>query len=246
MTWWQLLILIIAVGAVVLLVIGAVRKSKVGVTIGKGGVTIGSGDPVDPEQDVHRHCPRVSDIARIIQVQEEASRKIQHIEDILLVRDQMNYAEERMDAIEAILLPVFLRELRKVKGGDRDGLVTTHEAVDYRNCLSILREKLLTVARVMFRENHLAEKTEADFHAYVQAKKQLFTRRATAVLNDIFPPETDPSREDVYEANKEVERELDAEVEALIREGRRIAIGKLEEIARIRTEAEAKFREIIG
>lgn len=246
MTWWQLLILIIAVGVVVLLVIGAVRRSKVGVTIGKGGVTIGSGgDPVETE-DVHRHCPRVSDIARIIQVQEEASRKIQHIEDILLVRDQMNYAEERVDAVGSIMLPVFLTELRKVKGGERDGLVTTHEAVDYRNCLAILKERLLTVARVMFRENHLAEKSEAEFDAYMKVKVQIFVRKKTSVLNEIFPPGTDPSREDVYEANREVERDLAAEIEAMIREGRRIAVERARQIAEIRAEAERKFQEIIG
>lgn len=241
-TWWQLLIIIVVGGVIILSVISTVKTGKIGITLGKGGVSVTT-DPSNP--DGCGECFRVSDIARIIQLQEEVSRRVQHIEDIELVRDQMNYAEERLDAIEGLMLPIFLRELREDKGGARDGLISTTEAVSYRNCLALMKERLLTVARHMFRENHLAEKGELEFEAYVRAKRKIFCQKKTTVLNEIFPPGISPSREDIYEANREIIDEIEGEFDSIIRHGRMIAVEKRNEIALLRAEFEKKFGEII-
>lgn len=257
--WWQIaLTFALLVGtlvAAVLVLIRYVRTSRVNLKFGKGGLSL---DPEDPETAPapilesepssprrHEDCHLRRDILLIIEYQTEAIKKISHIEDVEIIKEQMHGAEELISAARDLLRKRFLRLLKNTIQ-TKVGLITTHEAGIYDNVLRILSQALLDHARFTFRENGLSKKSEAEFEPWLVAKVKHIHLIITELLNDIYPPETSPSREEVYDANEDIIPQIGELLEALLRRGRIVELEKDAEIVKIREQLSKRIESILG
>lgn len=238
MLWWQLMILVlVGTGCVAFAVPFLIKK---GVNIKAKGVEIGNGGRQVP----HDKPVTAKDVLLVVEWTTLTSRKISHMEEIQLIKEQMNYAEAQMGEVRDTLRRTYLKLLKSIKG-DSTGLIQTHESHDYENIMKILTTVMIDEFRVIFRENHLVDRNELDFETYIRAKKEHFNTRITEVLNDIYPPDTKPTREELYEENiKNMAHVLDI-FENVIRQGKYISVEYNKRKKDLLDELDSKVNKII-
>jgi hypothetical protein len=219
-------------------------KAK-GIEIGKDITGKALSIEIPKKDNVHANCPRWHDILLVIEWSTLATRKISHLEEIQLIKDQMNFAEEQLSDLRDIFRRKFLKLLASVKS-NKIGILHTHEACDYENILRIVTFELTNEFRFIFRENHLLDKSELEFEAYLKNKKDHINHKITELLNDIYPPAIQPSREEVYDSNIENMSECNNIIEVIIRHGRYIASEYEKKKDSILNELNTKVEKVIG
>ena len=226
--WWQwAILLILATGVIMVLLtflLKLIRKNKIKIP---GIVT----------EACKGAC---KNILLVVEYQTEAIEKIMHLEEILLLRNQMNYAEESIGNIRILLRSHFLKLLKTI---NIDGLINSPESHNYENVLRIVSYELCNQFRFIFRENHLTTKTELEFESYIKAKTVFIQNIMTELLNEIYW-EKQPSREVLYEHNKKITNLLNEIVSDVIRRGRIIAIENDRLIGIIKIELQTKMEGI--
>lgn len=246
MLWWQLMALIlVCVGCVAFLIAfitkrGISVKAK-GVEIGKDAVQSKSGNAAKGVIDT----PRWKDILLVVEWSTIATREISRMEEIKLIKDQMHVAEAKLMEMRDLFRRSYLKLLAETKGV-KIGLLQMHESHDYENILKILTTELRDEFRTIFRENHLFDRSDIDFEKYIKSKKEHMDHKITEILNDIYPPDISPSREEVYDVNQRTIGSTMDIIEDVIREGKYISCEYRRKTKAILAELDGKINKIIG
>ena len=251
-TWWQFLLLIIfgttAIVVATVVLISFVRKNKVGLSLGKGGLSLDPEDdhvvsPVNGAAENHRSCARWSDILLVIEYETEALTRIAHIQNIDVVKTQMNFADEQVSEMRGTIRKMFLKQLKE-KTGSKIGLMATHEAQGFECILRVVSTEMADQFRFVFRENHLADKTEMEFESYLLGKTAHIFSHLVELLNQVYPPGSNPSSEQVYEGLQSIKVDMERGIQTTIRQGRVIALEKAKEVLEIRQGLQRRIEEI--
>lgn len=247
--WWQIILMVLfaslSIGGLIVIATAAIRKNGLNLSFGKAHVS-GSGekDRLAESNGAHKNCPRWREILVVVQIETEKVTRINHIREIEMIRDQMNYAEEKVSELRKEMRSAFLSLLRETTG--EQNVVHTHASGDYANVLRVLTYELLDKFRVIYRENHLSEMSDVDFEGYLKVRMTNVRNMITEILDEVYPPYSEPSREQVYEVNHSIMVRLDDIVEDAIRRGRIMAKAREEEIALIETKARDEVEKILG
>lgn len=149
------------------------------VKIEGGSISLDSaGDKNESGYYSHRDCPRYADILHMIQAQKELyreehkiQRKIDRIYDYCILKEQMHQAEYRIEEIINLAETIFSQVLKSNNVGS--DIFASKEYREYKGFLELIREKIIIKIRLMCRDNHFAEKTEAEFSAYIKMQNNL-------------------------------------------------------------------------
>lgn len=157
----------------------------------------------------------------------------------ILLKKQMDNAENPLDELRSKFYGLYRHQRRL--GLEKSGMTvdearfqldadkdTFLHSLQLRGVHGALRNEI----RAYFRENHLADKSEAEFENYIEKrKKQVWTVVVNAMNDYWFPGMIDPSRSDMFDVHEESRDSLLRIVEEIFREGRRIAQDYRAEIA---------------
>jgi len=133
----------------------------------------------------------------------ESSRLFQEkhtINFVSQIKDQMNFAEQKVDQVRLKLHSIYLSEL-KIRGSAE--LVQSNSFVAYKFLLRDLQREMLCKLRYFFRENHFDELSEVEFNNYINGKFEYLVSEMTSMLNDVYYNKEVISREDLYKLNLE-------------------------------------------
>lgn len=149
-----------------------------------------------------------------------------------LLKKQMDNSEGPLEEARAKLYGIYRHERRL--GLEKTGLTTdearfrldndieTHtHALQLKGVHGVLRNEI----RTFFRDNHLADKSETEFEAYVEKrKKQMWTVLVETMSEHWFSGMTDPSRSDLFDVHEVNKDAIFRIMEDIFREGRQIAV----------------------
>ena len=115
----------------------------------------------------------------------------------------------------------------------------------YKMCLRIITDDMREYFEMIFRENHLAEKTEPEFQIYVDNSTKEIVQMATDTLNEFYFGKT-ITRMAIFKANKEITHEIEQHCGQILHGARNIAMKGLADAAKLEAEFNVYFSKKIG
>ncbi len=143
-------------------------------------------------------CPFKKDLLIFLNESSKLFNEKHTITFISQIKDQMNYAEQKLNQIRLKLHSIYLSELRNK--GIKD-LVQSNSFIAYKYLLRDIEKDILAKIRYFFRENHFNELSESDFVVYVNNKFEYIISEVTDILNDIYYDDELITREELYDIN---------------------------------------------
>jgi hypothetical protein len=141
-----------------------------------------------------------------------------------VVKEQMDSADEYLDEIENDMLSIYLRMRKDAKNGCTTGLIMDEETKRFQVLSKFLLHKTKSLVRYFFRENHLAEMSEADFNRHISDRADLIMRRLREMYNMWYISGESPTAEEFYETFlTDYKLRMKNKLQELFREGREIA-----------------------
>jgi hypothetical protein len=141
-----------------------------------------------------------------------------------VVKEQMDSADEYLDEIENDMLSIYLRMRKDAKNGCTTGLIMDEETKRFQVLSKFLLHKTKSLIRYFFRENHLAEMSEADFNRHISDRADLIMRRLREMYNMWYISGESPTAEEFYETFlTDYKLRMKNKLQELFREGREIA-----------------------
>lgn len=141
-----------------------------------------------------------------------------------VVKEQMDSADEYLDEIENDMLSIYLRMRKDAKNGCMTGLIMDEETKRFQVLSKFLLHKTKSLIRYFFRENHLAEMSEADFNRHISDRADLIMRRLRELYNMWYISGDSPTAEEFYETFlTDYKLRMKNKLQELFREGREIA-----------------------
>jgi hypothetical protein len=116
---------------------------------------------------------------------DDINRKIFSLENIELLKRQMNMAEERIETVIAFMQQVQKTLLAERLGNPLDA-ANHPEARIYEVRVLQVKTVLLDIFRRAMRENHLLEKTEIEFDKYVADKLDYMYRAVESTIESFY------------------------------------------------------------
>jgi len=248
---WDFVIVIAAtvIGALVIMLVSKKLKGKIGFSLLHGFT-------VEQEQEHEKAVeerkatasnetniyasPTWRDVAYILHRGEDIWHKINYLEMFETMRDQMNYAEERLVDVLSVVEKNFIDLLRLKLHNESAPILSLPVFRHYQVIISSTNEAiLLPKFRALFRENRLAEKDETEFNHYLQNKASYILDCATHYVDNLWVPDDylKLTREEIKDWNAEkTYPTLKIVYEDIIRNGRKISISKKEEKRRLMEE----------
>lgn len=254
--WWEIVLMVLlsafGIGGLLLILITSIKKNGINLVFGKTKVTTAQEetdtkievDPLPASNGSHRNCPRWREILVVVQIESEKVTKINHIREIETIRDQMNYAEEKIGELRKIMRSRFLKLMKDMTG--EDSVIHLHPTCDYGNVLRILCYEILNKFRTVFRENHLPEMSDNDFESYLKDRVMSIKNMITEILDEVYPQYTEPTREMVYDANMDIMSKMNEIIEDTIRRGRIMAKAKEDQIRILEQQARDEVQKILN
>ena len=146
----------------------------------------------------HAACPHVKDIIIMLNDTQRILDRRGEIRHYETLTKQMNYVDEKANLIKGELLKVYL-ELLKQKGVEHPTQSASYDA--YQLVLKVIRNEIVTMIRIMIRENNFDKFSEQSFHLFTENKIEALITTATSSLNMIYLDSNVISRQEIYEAN---------------------------------------------
>lgn len=141
-----------------------------------------------------------------------------------VVKEQMDSADEYLDEIENDMLSIYLRMRKDAKNGCTTGLIMDEETKRFQVLSKFLLHKTKSLVRYFFRENHLAEMSEADFNRHISDRADLIMRRLREMYNMWYISGDSPTAEEFYETFlTDYKLRMKNKLQELFREGREIS-----------------------
>ena len=147
-----------------------------------------------------------------------------------LLQLQMDLADDTINELHAYLYGLYRHERRLAMeaGGVADG--RAYLEMDWQTFMHSLQlwgvvEEIKTEIRKFFRENHLAERSTAEFTIYKDMRKrQIWSRMIKAMNSYWFSGMGIPSRSDIYDVHEDNKDKIFEIIDRVFDEGRDIAI----------------------
>lgn len=149
-----------------------------------------------------------------------------------LIKLQMDMAEKYLDSLHAKLYGLYRHQRRIAL--ESQGMTTTeardHLEMDMPTFMHSLQlwgvhGVIRSEIRSFFKDNHLADRDEENFRAYLERRKDdVWTAMVQAMNEYWFSGMTAPSRSDIYDCHEENKKDILLIVEGIFIEGRRMAI----------------------
>lgn len=226
-----------------LCIVFVLSKGKIS-RVGKDGIEIGPFTKTPPSP--HARCQNVKDVFIVLKAQADMINRVRDIKDAVLP-EQMRFAESVAVEIRGILQKTFLGLLEKVttaNGSPSLNLVLSSDYHLFRLCVRSIYEDQRDYVRLCFRENHLSDKTEAEFRAYIDTKTDEIIQKTTDLLNDLYRGEL-VSRVELYEANRKTLPEVREAIARIFQHARDTATKANQEAIKLEKEFEAYFKKTI-
>lgn len=213
----DLLVVFIFVSIIVFIVIQAARKNR---------VRISWGSKDNRRLIIGRELEGISEIKDAIlylfQKGEQVWRKIDRIELIEVIRNQMNYCEQRLSDLKSAAEASFLELMREKLG--EGNFLNSESYLQYRIILDVVIQDLITRFRHIFRENGLPDKNEFEFQSYLEEKVSFLFNFAKRRTDEMWLGDPHINREDLvnhhsykfYPESKKI-------FEDILRNGRKIS-----------------------
>jgi len=191
--------------------------------------------------------PTWRDVAYILHKGEDIWHKINYLEMFETMREQMNYAEERLVDVLSVVEKNFIDLLRFKMHAESAPILSLPVFRHYQVIISSTNEAiLLPKFRALFRENRLAEKDETEFNHYLQNKASYILECGIHYVDNLWVPDDylKLTREEIKDWNAEkTYPTLRVTYEDIIRSGRRISIAKKDEKRRLMEELDSFIQE---
>jgi len=212
-----------------------------GKKISVGSVSIADKDTPPESFEGHMLCPNIKDIVELLQVQQQILLDIYRIKDTEILKEQMAYAENKVEICHNLAEKVFCDLMESNKKGD---YLLSMEYASYRVHLLLVKEKVLSKIRHMCKENGFIEKSEEDFQQYIKDYTILIIDMLIFLAKSYYPyKNTIPNfSTQVDKVHPEVRR-LIADV---ITKARDISRSKQEEIDDLWGKFSEDYQRIVG
>lgn len=242
--WGFASVLTVSLGIIVIVII-LVTKIK-SVKVGDASLTTNAdGTPAlcTVNGTPHTQCIHGKDIVILLKKQAEMFDAVRGV-ICSVMPEQMKVAEGRGIDIRGVMQRKFLKMLSGALGGkDVENLVEHSEYKLYRMCLDILYNELLDRVRILFRENHYADRTESAFRDYVANKTAELNQHASDLLNDLYHGSL-VTRVMLYDGNQEIKGSIDTIFSDIFWNAREIAIKAASDSEELKAEFEALFEQL--
>jgi DNA integrity scanning protein DisA with diadenylate cyclase activity len=165
-----------------------------------------------------------------------------------ILKEQMNYAENKYVQVWGVLSRIFVSLLSDrlknqcVEGTD---LLNHVDMKKYQECFIEMYKEIFDYIRASFKDNHYAELSEEDFSRYAEEKTEVITQMVTDRLNQSYHG-TCISRAETYKANKEKDSDIKNMIYDVFLKARKISQDKLKEIERLQKEKNEFIYNVIG
>lgn len=227
--WFQMGFVSFLTTAAILLVIYFIHKG-IKFKTKLGDVVVGPDGKPTAAASVHPY-----DVAMMLnQFMKILTRKME-IKNFLIMRKQMNHAEERIDHGMMLFQGIYINLLKKKS---IENPVSSDSFSIYRLVLCAIKVRLLHEFRSTFHDNTLSEIDELDFPAFVETKLDTVTAIVTTSLNELYFYTHDITRDELYDANY---ADID-DMRAIIRDiyycARRVALDYVDEMSQLDKEVE--------
>lgn len=116
-----------------------------------------------------------------------------------IVKEQMDNADEFLEEIENDMLSIYLKMRKDAKDGYTAGLILDDETRRFQVLSKFLIYKMKSLIRYFFRENHLAEMSEAEFNRHISDRSDLIMRRLRELYNMWYISGESPTVEEFYD-----------------------------------------------
>ena len=189
----------------------------------------------------HLDCPHVADVILLLHSQQLMLAKVFHIRDHDILRNQMSYAENKVDMVlnaNEINFSILLKNIGKVD------YLYSEEYIAYKSLLEYNREKILTKFRHMCKENHFADKTEDDFNEYVRNNITIITDMLVQQAKSFFPFYLSlPGYADFVEATN---TKMNSYILDILYNARDVSFRSIAQVEQLIDEFEQEYENTIG
>lgn len=196
---WPLWVQVFSVGMLALFLF-LIIKNGLDISRGNFNIRIGKGRGSKGESP-HKNCPYSRDILILLNDLDKFRYERWHFIYIEKTRDQMNYAEQKVEQAKAILQRRYLAILSEKEIAQ---VVSSPSFLVYQMILKNASFEVLRLLRQSFREDHFDEMSEKDFSNFVTDKVEYLLSFGTDLLNNLYFFHNDISREELYTKNLEI------------------------------------------
>lgn len=141
-----------------------------------------------------------------------------------LVRLQMEAAEKVISKKKAEAYSQYL-SIRKIKLGGKGSLAKDQDSLHYKSVIYQVADGVKDYVRYFFRENHLAEMSDAEFELHIEKRAETIITEARELLELLYYSESEPDIIELYDYNKKhLVPSLKDGVKEAFRTGRKLAL----------------------
>ena len=141
-----------------------------------------------------------------------------------IIKEQMDGADEYLEEMENEMLSIYLKMRKDAKNGCTSGLIMDEETKRFQVLSKFLLYKMKALIRYFFRENHLADMTEAEFNVHISDRADLIMRRLRELYNMWYISGDSPTAEEFYDTFlTDYKHKMKNKLMDLFREGRIVA-----------------------
>ena len=183
----------------------------------------------------------IKDIVELLQVQQQVLLDIYKIKDIEILKEQMAYAENKVELCYNLAEKSFCNLLENNKVSN---YLASTEYASYCVYLLLVKEKILSKIRHMCKENGFIEKSEEDFQQYIKDYTILITDMLLFLAKSYYP-----YRNSIVNFNSQIEKvhpEVKRTIADVILKARDISRLKQREIDALWQRFNDSYQQIIG
>lgn len=243
LTPWIQFSLVVAVFIVVLLILAVIFYAIKNKNIKLKGISISDNkesENKDDEKDKspHADCEYKLDIEILLLQQQEVLDKTYRIEHKEIISMCMKEVEEELYKIYYAAMTIFRKSVSNLENIDLDEL---HK--NYKNFCDVMKEFVIVQMRTWVRENHFAERTEAEFDAYAKNKSDNLKEAVLSFAQEIRP---EFNSEEYKKEIQTIYMQIGFATIIVLKKCRAISIQKLAESKKLKEDFNDKVVSILG
>lgn len=189
------------------------------------------------------HAKLVRSFFEVIRFVQETSRETTIVTEKMTIRDQMNYAEQKLEEITDMFNTQFIR-LLKDRNGELFAPIESEEYRRYQIAIEQLRSRYISEFRHIMRENHLTDMSEEEFQKYLSHKCDYLISKGQIWRDELYEG-VEITTKDLRDTGQAVESEFYQKVRDILITARKISTEK-DEFKKAKDEqAEQKVQEFL-
>lgn len=138
----------------------------------------------DEDSEACASVEKAVEFVNLLLKQHHAIMSLWRIKDIEILREQMAYAEDRLDIVFVKMEKVF-SDIMSASG--KFDYMYSQEYLTFRMFLEVARGKIVDKFRSMCKDNHFNDKTDSEFKEYSQIHAQLMVDAVSYLIQTFFP-----------------------------------------------------------